>query len=262
MTRNLREDPVPAMPPELGGLHRELDEIRIEERSSFPVELRAELVAEWQRLGQRGGRGRRFRARPVAAAAAALVVVGTLAAPPARASLVRLIFPAPEPEVVAPPVQDVAFVPEEVPAVAETPLTHSKPSAPRAPDVETWDLPEWPAPLPTTFPVLLDRDRARDIVADEYPDSLQRAGVGGRVQVLLWVRPDGGVDFTQIGKTSGLPDLDMAALRATRALRFLPATRAGEAVGTWVEFSIEFRPFADDPQPDPEDHGIQIPLSN
>lgn len=260
--REFPEDQAPAMPPELGELHRELDEIRIEERSSFPAELRAELASEWEQMAHRPGR-RALPLRPVAAAAAALLVIGTLAVPPARASLVRLMFPAPEPEAVETPpesaeIVEVATVLEEEPA----PVVHSKPSPPKAPTIEAWDLPEWPAPLPTTFPVLLDRDRARDIVADEYPDSLQAEGIGGRVQVLLWVRPDGGVDHTQIGKTSGMLDLDMAALRATRALRFLPATRAGEAVGTWVEFSIEFRPFADDDQPEPEDHGIQIPLSN
>ncbi|NNF26324.1 MAG: energy transducer TonB [Gemmatimonadetes bacterium] len=256
------QDQTPAMPPELGELHRELAEIQIEERSSFPVELRAELAAEWERITQRPPR-RALPLRPVAAAAAALLVIGTLAVPPARASLVRLMFPEPDPKTVETPpetaeVVEVAAEPADAPA----PVAHSKPSPPNTPTVEAWDVPDWPAPLPTTFPVLLDRDRAREIVADEYPDSLQADGIGGRVQVLLWVRPDGGVDHAQIGKTSGMLDLDMAALRATRALRFLPATRAGEAVGTWVEFSIEFRPFADEDQPEPEDHGIQIPLSN
>ena len=250
------------MPPELGELHRELDEIRIEERISFPVELRAELAAEWDRLNQRPGRAT-FPRRPVAAAAAALLVIGTLAVPPARASLVRLMFPEPVQEAVeAPPeITEVAEV-APAPAVEAVAVAHSKPSPPKVPSLEGWEVPDWPAPLPTTFPVLLDRERAREIVGDEYPDSLQAEGIGGRVQVLLWVRPDGGVDHTQIGKTSGMLDLDMAALRATRALRFLPATRAGEAVGTWVEFSIDFRPFADEDQPEPEDHGIQIPLSN
>ena len=260
--REFPQDHSPAVPPELGELHRELEEILIEERSSFPVELRAELAAEWARIQHPPARrGPSFR--PVAAAAAALLVIGTLAVPPARASLVRLMFSEPEVEAVE-PLPQVEEVAQAAPAPAEeaTPITHSKPAPPKAPTVETWDVPDWPAPLPTTFPVLLDRDRAREIVADEYPDSLQAEGVGGRVQVLLWVRPDGGVDHTQIGKTSGMLDLDMAALRATRALRFLPATRAGEAVGTWVEFSIEFRPFADEEQPEPEDHGIQIPLSN
>lgn len=262
MKKPEHQDLPPGMPEEVKGIHEALGQIQIEERSSFGVELRAELAHEWAKIRARRVVTRRPTMRYAAAAAAALLVIGTLAVPPARASLVRLIWPEPQPveEVVEAVVE--APVEEPPPPPVEDPPTHSKPSPPRVNEVVVDDIPEWPAPLPTTFPVLLDRERARRIVQDEYPDSLQREGIGGRVQVLLWVRPDGGVDYTQIGKTSGLPDLDMAALRATRALRFLPATRAGGAVGTWVEFSIEFRPFADEPPPDPEDHGIQIPLSN
>lgn len=252
-----------SVPPKLRDTHLELEQIQIEERGSFGVELRAELAQEWKRVSETPPQGRRPRLRFVGSAAAAILVIGTLAVPPARASLVRLIWPAPEPVVEAQPEVDPGPVPPTPRPATAAPATtpaHSKPSPVPEPDLT--GLPEWPAPLPTTFPVLLDRERARQIVADEYPDSLQRANVGGKVQVLLWVRPDGGPDYTQIGRSSGLPELDMAALRATRALHFLPATRAGTAVGTWVEFAIEFRPSSDEDQPGPEDHGIQIPLSN
>ena len=263
MTKFGHRDLPAGLPSQVEDVHRELLQVQIEERSSFAVELEAELEREWARLSAPGARPRRFPLRYAAAAAAAVLVLGTLAVPPARASLVRLIWPQPQPEVaVEEAVEELPVVAEAPPPPVEEPTPYSKPAPPRVDEVELADIPEWPAPLPTTFPVLLDRERARSIVQDEYPDSLQVAGIGGRVQVLLWVRPDGGVDYTQIGKTSGLPGLDMAALRATRALRFLPATRAGEAVGTWVEFSIEFRPFADEAQPAQADHGIQIPLSN
>ena len=63
-------------------------------------------------------------------------------------------------------------------------------------------------------------------------------------------------------RLSGVVQLDEAAVRATRSLRFVPATRGGEPVGTWVEFSIEFRPERARDQPDPQSQALHIPLSN
>ena len=250
------------MPADLVEIDQALRQVEISERASFEAELRAELAQEWARMST-DGPARGFRGfRYASAAAVALLVTGTLAVPPARASLVRLLWPVPEEEVIAQapePVVPPALV-EEV--VVEEPVPFSKPSPRSLPEVPMPDVPDFPAVLPTTFPVLLDRETARDIVADEYPDSLQAEGVGGRVQVMLWVTKEGAVDYPQISKSSGLADLDMAALRATRTLHFLPATRSGETVGTWVEFSIEFRPFAEGPEFAPEETGLQIPLSN
>ncbi|MGI9628891.1 MAG: hypothetical protein ACR2QM_18800, partial [Longimicrobiales bacterium] len=195
------------VPSDLEELHQSLTQIQIDERSSYGPELSAELAQEWRRLQSAQSRRRRPGRRRVGAVAAALLITGTLAVPPARASLVRLLWPleAPAPAEVAPVAEASPVVVEPEPTMA-----FSKPSPSTTPEPALLEIPEWPAPLPTTFPVLLDRDRARQIVADEYPDSLQQVGVGGTVQVLLWVRPDGGVDFTQIGKSSGLSDLDMA----------------------------------------------------
>ena len=249
---------------EAARLDRELREIVIEERCSFGAELRAELVAAHERLQLTGG-ARNFSVRRgglAVAAAVVLLLVGSLAVPPARASLVWLFGAAPEPvtmtvEAVPKPRAKVAVAEE----VSPGPI-----GALESPPPLAWprltDIPIRPVPLPATLPALLDRNRARQIVAEEYPAVLQHKGIGGTVGVLLWVRPDGASDYPQVGHSSGVPELDMAALRATRSLRFLPATRSGQAVGTWVEFSIRFVPNAPEAQPAPEYQAFQIPLSN
>lgn len=99
-------------------------------------------------------------------------------------------------------------------------------------------------------------------MAREYPPHLQGAGVGGTVRVLLWVQPGGDPSQARVAESSGVQGLDTAALRATRSFRFRPATHNGRSVGTWVEFSIRFRPYAPDSQPGPEYQAFHIPLSN
>src|SRR5262245_58269386 len=108
------KDVLPDLPPELAALDAELSAIRIEERASFGPELEAEL--------------RRAVARPalpiplatswrqLALAASIALLLGAVAVPPVRASIVALIgnlesvLPPSVAEVVA-----VAVTPDEVP---------------------------------------------------------------------------------------------------------------------------------------------------
>ena len=252
---------------ELARLDRDLRDISIEERCSFGPELRAELAAEYGRL--QSARPSRFsgaRAAAMAAAVVILVLAGTWMVPPARAALARLLQSVPEAEPAAaeplprvtPPVPEVVVELEELPVLDDLDL-EVEPSEPPRPSVG--GVPNGPPPPPPpTLPSLLDRDLARRIVTDEYPVALQRGSVGGVVRVLLWVRPDGAPESPTVRVSSGIRELDEAALRATRSFRFLAATRAGRKVGTWVEFSIRFEPKAKGSQPDPEYQALEIPL--
>lgn len=257
-------------PRDLAKLDRNLSEILIEERSSFGAELRAELAAEYGRLLS-GPPPRSGWLRPgrLAAVVAVLLLAGTLLVPAARGSLVRLLTE--EPKAVSPvfgadfnakdragdaPVTDVVSGDEAVPepeTAAGAPV-HALPDGSGA-DNESSTL----APM---LPVLLDREEARHTLQEEYPVALQQAGVGGVVRVLLWVRPDGMVETPRVRASSGVTELDRAALRAARLMRFMPATRAGKPVGTWVDFSIRFLPNATGSQPDPQYQAFEIPLSN
>ncbi|MCY4572515.1 MAG: TonB family protein, partial [Gemmatimonadetes bacterium] len=79
---------------------------------------------------------------------------------------------------------------------------------------------------------------------------------------LVWVNPAGATELVQIDSSSGLAELDRAAVRAAQAVRFQPATRLGVAVGTWVILPIRFLPNASEVVVEPESEALRIPLSN
>ena len=257
-----------ALSPDLVQLDRDLSEIVIEERSSFAAELRAELATEHARMPSRAA-AHSGRARTARLAAAVVVLLATCAllVPAARASLGRLL----------PAGEQVDSGTEAGSAAADpldgrtAPVAHPEGDSP--PEAESrGDLPKPPSepevagapyvPTPPTLPDVLDREQARRDVAEEYPVALQEAGIGGVARIVLWVRPDGIPETPKISRSSGVYGLDQAALRAARSIRFLPATRSGEPVGTWVEFSIRFVPKATGPQPDPEYRAFEIPPIN
>ena len=252
---------------DLTRLDRDLRDISIEERSSFGPELRAELAAEYARMQPTGSsRHSRTRVGLLAAAAVVLLLLGGWLVPPARASLARLLPWAPKvepasvdplPEVSPPAAVVVEMGMEELP-VQEDPPPDPVPDTP----VDGGLVEGPPPPLPPTLPLLLNRELARRIVTAEYPAVLQKEGTGGVVRVLLWVRPDGTPESPTVRSSSGIAELDEAALRATRSFRFLAATRGGQKVGTWVEFSIRFEPNVKRSQPVPESHAFEILLGN
>ncbi len=248
MTDRLRIGPED-LPPDLGELDAELSGIRYEERPSFAPELEAELAREWSAL-----QGRRYWPvrQLLAAGVAGLLLVG-VGVPSARAALVRfvgtlgaLVGETPEltepPQVAAPSVAipSSSGVEEEVVPGLRPPTVPLPGSA----GTERFTLME------ATFPELLDRPSAEALIRRNYPISLQRAGVGGVVGVLLWVDSTGTVGFVNLGKSSGVPDLDRAALQVAPSLRFEPARRQGKAVGTWVEFDVRFEPLVESEKED------------
>lgn len=246
---------------DLRRLDRDLRQIVIEERESYAAELRAELTREFARLRDRRWSRRPSRRLIQVAATVLLVLTGSLAFPGARTAILGLLEPGSVAESADVSTTAVRTNPPVVrlpPPDATSPRESQRPAMPA-------DLEERPirTPVPATLPALLNRDGARLTVAHEYPALLQRRGIGGRVGLLMWVREDGAVEFPQIESTSGVRELDLAALRATQSLSFAPATRLGDPVGTWVSFSIRFQPGgAGVPEPDSEDGGFHIALSN
>ena len=254
-----------AWPDDLVRLDRELRGIVVDERDSFGDELRARLVDEHRR-GRWGGTGfwRAVPPRRHLAAAAAVIALLTvsLSVPPVRASWARLLgFPA------AGPAEPARVAPERTtpsssamdgtgPWEGTASLTVPRPSQ------GVGESPDVAQPLAATLPRLVDPDEAQRTVAEEYPRLLQRAGIGGTVGVLVRVEPDGSPGSPRVVASSGVGQLDMAALRATRGLRFAPATRGGRPVGIWVEFSIIFRPDAEEPRPGPPSQETPVPRSN
>ena len=234
--------PEPSLPPELAELDAELSSLRYEERPSFGPELEAELGRAWLEL-----QGRRYWPvrQLMAAATAGLLLVG-LGVPSARAAIVRFVGSlqggpeqvaqpvAPEPIPLTLPFEEADEGEDDV-AVVPPPVRSSGPTLGSG-SVEPYTGPE------ATFPELRDRVQVEALIRRNYPLSFQRAGIGGIVRLLLWVDSAGAVDFVNLGSSSGVPELDRAALQVAPAFRFEPARRRGAAVGTWVEFDVRFEP--------------------
>ncbi|MFV2006282.1 MAG: TonB family protein [Longimicrobiales bacterium] len=229
------------LPPELAPLDRELSSITIEERPSFGPELEAELEREWASPVAK----RRFRpAHAIAAGLGALMIAG-LSAPQARASIARLFNLADEPEadaiqVTVPerpiPIPSVEVHREEAPATDGIVTLERSTGAPGAPLLNA----QRPTPLDVVFPKLLNRDEYERSLAERYPPELAEAGIGGTVQMHMWVNPNGAVDFVQVAGTSGVEALDRFAVEVAGELQFAPARRAGMILGAWVDLPLVF----------------------
>ena len=224
---------------EIRELERELRGIVIEERCSFGPELRSDLAREYLRLRSGAKRGPSW-SRQIAIAAGVVVALGSgaLAVPQVRASLLEGLGLSSAVESPSSPAPVVSAEPE-YPVTDVVPSLPAPPAAAADPDgsvvVERSALAE-------TVPVLRNLGQARRIVAEEIPALPDRREGWGTVELLIWVSPDGGVEFPQIDRSSGFAELDRAALRAIRSFEFEPATRWGVAVGTWVRFPIGFQP--------------------
>lgn len=234
-------DELPDLPRDLRELDRELLSMEISERESFGPELEAELGEAWKARPRRATSPARRR-MAIAASLSALLLV-SLGVPPARAGLVRFLVAVQEgatdvlnlPVALEEPGVEVQPPPAEV--LADRP---SDPKPPPAPSLDDPGSPETARAASFTVPALADRERAQELIRSFYPEALQEEGVGGNARLLLWVDTRGRVAEARLESSSGVAELDRAALAAAPALRFRPATRAGRPAGTWLEFDVRF----------------------
>jgi len=81
----------------------------------------------------------------------------------------------------------------------------------------------------------------RQRVSPEYPEALQRAGIGGTVEVEFVVDPAGNVIAAYVVRP-GQAALDAAAVAAVRQWTFQPGLRGGQPVNVRMRVPIEFTP--------------------
>lgn len=93
----------------------------------------------------------------------------------------------------------------------------------------------------TIPPELLNRREVARAMAREYPERLREAGVGGTVRVYVFVDVDGSVRESRIDESSGLRELDDAALTVADIMRFSPARHGDEPIASWANFPVRFR---------------------
>lgn len=146
--------------------------------------------------------------------------------------------PVVEPEPTRPaPVADAAAepVPRPGPVEERTAATDADPAAP-----------DEPAPgerAPPAAPIAEARYGVQGLNNPKppYPLAARRQGIEGRVLLAAHVRADGSCGDVKLKQSSGHSLLDRAALETVKRWRFLPATRAGRAIDSWVDVPIRFR---------------------
>jgi TonB family protein len=74
-----------------------------------------------------------------------------------------------------------------------------------------------------------------------YPALLRDAGIGGTVEVLIWLRADGTIHRAELGRTSGHGALDAAALRVVEVMRLSPARNRATPVAVTVSIPVVFQ---------------------
>lgn len=74
-----------------------------------------------------------------------------------------------------------------------------------------------------------------------YPDDALRAGQAGRVDVRFKIAADGAILKKYIGRSSGFPQLDKAALDPALTCKFRPATMNGKPVRGYGGIGLTFK---------------------
>ena len=110
-----------------------------------------------------------------------------------------------------------------------------------ATDPELQDPSERPSFIPyDTPPRLTNPSEIVAAMRQYYPRALRDAGIGGRVEVWLFVDKDGSVMEDQVKTSSGEPALDAAARIVMEQMKFQPAEFEGQPAEVWVSQWITF----------------------
>ena len=73
-----------------------------------------------------------------------------------------------------------------------------------------------------------------------YPDEAKKAGVAGKVYVLVYVNEGGGVDQVKVVKGIGA-GCDEAAIQGVKAIKFSPGKNDGASVKVKLSLAIVFK---------------------
>ena len=160
---------------------------------------------------------------------------------------------APRQKAITPPLESTA---SSAPAPANAPIESSI-EASREPTIAPTAVASAPAPLAppqnsaraassesTGTGPLLDARFDADYLENPsppYPPQSRRIGEEGEVVLSVLVSADGLAQAVSIKTSSGSSRLDEAALRTVRQWRFIPATRAGQAIESRVLVPILFK---------------------
>lgn len=101
---------------------------------------------------------------------------------------------------------------------------------------------ETPSFTPMTIkPRLTNEAEVTRTLIREYPPILRDAGIGGTVEIWLFIDATGKVENTKVNKGSGYAQLDEAALKVGAVMEFTPAQNRDQKVPVWVSIPVTFR---------------------
>ena len=155
------------------------------------------------------------------------------------------------PEVEIPPPPEQISRPQ-VPVVAATELEEDITIAPTTfeenpvenlppPPSDASRLGDQPVFTPMTVrPEIKDRRAALRIVERNYPRLLKDAGIGGSVNIWVFIDANGAVQNAQVQQSSGNKALDDAALKSAKLFTFTPALNRDKRVPVWISIPITF----------------------
>lgn len=92
-----------------------------------------------------------------------------------------------------------------------------------------------------TAPVLVNGAEITQILEREYPRTLKDAGIGGRVELWLYVTEQGVVENFEVKVSSDNVLLDEAAGRVVQQMRFTPAKNRDKVTAVWVSQPVTFQ---------------------
>ena len=92
-----------------------------------------------------------------------------------------------------------------------------------------------------TDPILLNSGEVTRILEREYPRTLKDAGIGGSVELWLYVTEGGSVGNFEVKTSSGNPLLDEAAGKVVQAMKFTPAKNREKVTAVWVSQTVTFQ---------------------
>lgn len=89
-------------------------------------------------------------------------------------------------------------------------------------------------------PRVLNTREVQSALERAYPSILRDAGVGGKVDVWLFLDVDGSILKTQLRVGSGHESLDAAAMKVAMVFKFSPAQNRDRPIQVWVSQQITF----------------------
>lgn len=93
----------------------------------------------------------------------------------------------------------------------------------------------------TVAPSIVNRMDIIKAMEEAYTPEMREARMVGTVRVYFFISDEGRVERTLVDNSSGIPELDDAALKVAGVYRFSPALNKDIKVPVWVSFPITFR---------------------